>query len=208
MKRVVLLCALLASAAPAFGQSLHLKDGQRAIEATAGWSVGPSSDGLETFTSVSLNGRVDVGLGIARYTYTFDDGSTSTFNEYAPFVRVFLVKQQNGAPVSVAVSGQAFIDDYDTNDSGQYVQLGTAVYKSVKLSDWFTVEPFVGFGFVAESYTFGDGPAERAQYLTRDLGLHFTTRTDRDWLVRLTFTDQGFRRETYRGARITFIRRF
>lgn len=208
MKRAALFCALLASAAPAFAQSLHLKDGQRAIEATTGWSVGPSSDGLESYTSVSLRGRVDLGIGISRYTYTFDDGSTSTFNEYAPFVRLFLVKQQNGAPVSVAVSGQVFIDDYETDDSGHYVQLGTTVYKSLTLSDWFTVEPFVGFGFVAESYTFGGEPAERAQYLTRDLGLHFTTRTDRDWLIRVTFTDQGFRRETYRSARISFMRRF
>jgi hypothetical protein len=207
MRRVAFLCALLATAAPAFAQSLHLKDGQRAIEATTGWSVGPSSDGLESFASMSLNGRVDVGLGISRYTYTFDDGSTSTFNEYAPFVRVFLVKEQSGAPVSVAVSGQVFIDDYETDDAGHYAQVGTAIYKSLKLSDWFTVEPFVGFGFVAESYTFGDGPAERAQYLTRDLGLHFTTRADRDWLIRVTFTEQGFRRETYRSARLTFVRR-
>ena len=54
------------------------------------------------------------------------DGSKSTFNEFAPFARVFLFKQQDGGtPVSLAVSGQFFLDDYYTNDSGHYVQVGT-----------------------------------------------------------------------------------
>ena len=49
--------------------------------------------------------------------------------------------------------------------------------------------------------------AERAQYLTRDLGLHATTSTDRPWILRLTLVEQSFRRETYRGARVSVIRR-
>lgn len=78
---------------------------------------------------------------------------------------------------------------------------------SLKIADRWSVQPFVGFGFVAESYAFGGGPAQRAQHLTRGLGLHFTTPTGRPWFVRLTLAEQGFRRETYRGARVSVVRR-
>src|SRR5690242_3846042 len=88
---VILILAI--SAAPASAQSAYLNRGERAVEGTVGWSVGPSSKGVESVAAVSLDGRVDVGVGIAHYTYTFDDGSTSSFKEYAPFVRFFPVKQ-------------------------------------------------------------------------------------------------------------------
>lgn len=194
---------------PAAAQSLYLNHGERAVEAGAGWSVGPSSNGLELTAGASLDGRIDVGLTYGRYTYTFDDGSTSTFGEYAPYVRFFAFKEQHGAPVSISLNAQLFVDDYAAEgDSGKYIQIGTTVYKQLDLSDRFSLQPFVGFAFVAESYAFGGGAAERAQYLTRDVGLHFTTAIDRPWLVRVTLAEQSFRRETYRGARLSVIRRF
>jgi len=194
---------------PVSGQSLYLGGGQRAIEVSGAWSVGPSSRGGEALASVGLDGRWDIGLRFGRYTLTFDDGSTSTFDEYAPFVRFFAIKQQDGgSPVSLDVSGQVFVDDYGTRDSGGYVQIGTAIYKDLTLSGRVSIQPFMGFGLVAESYTFDGGPAERAQYLTRDLGLHVTTPPTRPWLLRVTLAEQSFRRETYRGARVSVIRRF
>jgi hypothetical protein len=201
----VLLCLL---AGPASGQSLYLEDGERAIEGSVAWSVGPFSRGVETFASVGLDGRVDIGLGAARYTVDLDDGSKSSFREYAPFVRFFPIKERaGGAPVSLAASAQIFLDDFPGEDSGKYVQLGTTVYKSLEISDRFGLQPFVGFAFVAESYTFGGGPADRAQYLTRDIGLHLTTATRAPWFLRFTLIEQSFRRETYRGARVSLVRR-
>lgn len=208
--RLVLCAALcLTAAASANAQSLYLAHGDRAAEATAGWSVGPSSNGLELTAGISLDGRTDVGLTYGRYTYTFDDGFKSTFGEYAPFVRFFAFKEQHGSPVSLSLNAQIFLDDYSAEgDSGKYIQAGTTVYKQFALSRRFSLQPYVGFAFVAESYAFGGGPAERARYLTRDLGLHVTTATDRPWIVRVTLAEQSFRRETYRGARIGLIRRF
>lgn len=207
MRGWCVLLLLATGAAPASAQSLYLKKGEKAVEGSIGWSVGPSSNGAEGVISASLDGRVDVGVSLARYTYTFDDGSKSSFNEYAPFVRFFPIKEQNGAPVSLAVSGQVFVDSYGTDDSGHYAQIGTAIYKQLKLSDSLSIQPYLGFGFVAESYTFGGGPAATAQYLTRDIGLHFTSPPERPWVFRFTLAEQSFRRETYRGARVAVIRR-
>jgi hypothetical protein len=211
MRRRIALLAIAAAftaTGNAWSQSLYLDEGKRGVEASVGWSVGPSSKGVETFVSASPNGRVDVGVGISRYTFTFDDGSKSSYTEYAPLVRYFLTKEQNGAAVSLAASAQYFHDDYGTSDTGKYVQAGLTAYKSLKLSEQFGIQPFIGFAFVAESYGFGGEPPERAQYLTRDLGLHFTTRLDRPWVLRMTLIDQSFRRETYRGARVAIMRLF
>jgi hypothetical protein len=88
---------LLQVAAPATAQSLFLDRGQSAVEAVAGWSIGPSSDGLETRVGVAIDGRLDLGVGFNRYTTDFDDFS-STFTEVAPYGRVFLVRERDGAP--------------------------------------------------------------------------------------------------------------
>ena len=135
----------------ACAQSLYLDKGETAVEGYAGWSTGPFSTGAEFLGSVGLNGIVDVGVGIARYTYTFEDGSKSSFTEYAPLVRYFAVKQQSGAPISLSINGQVFVDDYGTSDKGSYGKIGTTVYRDVKVTDGFSLQPFLGFSFVAES---------------------------------------------------------
>jgi len=209
VKRVCgLMLVLCAAAAPAPAQSLYLDRGERAVEGYAGWSTGPSSTGAEFLGSVGFDCRFDAGVGLARYKYTFSDGSTSTFKEYAPFVRYFVIKQGTAsAPISLSVTAQMFVDDYGTSDTGHYVQLGTTIYRDVKVTDGFSIQPFGGFAFVAESYTFGGGPAATAQYLTRELGVHLSTAPKRPWVVRLSLSEQAFRQETYRAARVSFIRR-
>jgi hypothetical protein len=200
----LVFCGLTVSAS---AQSLYLASGERAVSGSAGWSTGPFSTGAEFLGSVGF-GRVDAGLGVARYTYTFDDGSTSSFTEYAPLVRYFVIKQrQDAAPITLSINGQLFFDDYGTSDKGKYGKFGTTVYRDVKVTDGFLLQPYIGFAFVAESYTFGDAPAENAQYLTRDLGVHFTTAPERPWILRLTLEEQAFRQETYRAARVSLIRR-
>ena len=58
-----------------------------------------------------------------------------------------------------------------------------------------------------ESYTFGEGPAERATYLTRLFGVHgLITIFDGTW-VRLSVDEHSFRRETYRAVRAAFVKR-
>jgi hypothetical protein len=205
--RVSVIFLLLLSAAPAAAQSLYLDKGEKAVEGYAGWSTGPSSTGAEFLGSVALDGRFDLGVGIARYTYTFSDGSTSSFTEYAPLLRYFAVKQQSGAPISLSFNGQLFFDDYGTSDKGSYGKFGGTVYRDVKVNDGFSLQPYIGFSFVAESYTFGGGPAATAQYLTRDLGVHFTTSPKRPWILKLTLEEQAFRQETYHSARVSFIHR-
>lgn len=208
MQKVMLIMSLLAVAVPAGAQSLHLPSGTSGLELSAGWSVGPSSNGVETFVGASIGGAVDIGVQISRYELTFDDGFTSSFEDYAPLVRWFPLKEQSGAPLSLSVSGQLFVDTYDSDeDSGKYVQVGTTAYKAFTLRNRWAVTPFAGFAFVAESYSFGGAPADNAQYLTRDFGLHFTSPDTRAWIVRFTLLEQSFRRETYRAAKVAVIRK-
>jgi hypothetical protein len=205
---IAAMVLVLGAGAQAAAQSLHLPAGTNGIELGAGWSVGPASNGIETFIGGSIGGKVDLGVQLSHYEATFDDGFTSHWEDYAPLVRWFPVKEQDGSPVSLSVSGQFFIDDYESDeDSGKFVQIGPTVYKAFTLKNEWAITPFAGFGFVAESYSFGGAPADSAQYLTRDFGLHFTSPADRSWLVRFTLIDQSFRRETYRGARVAVIRK-
>jgi hypothetical protein len=200
---------MLTAAAPARAQSLFIERGQRAAEGVVGFSFGPSSDGVESRFGVALDGRVDIGSAVNRYTTDFDDGTSSTFTEVAPYVRWFAAKEGGDVPVSLALGAQYFIDNFAGDDSGGYVLAGPTVYKRLRLSDAVALYPSIGFSFVAESYTFG-GDTDRAAYLARTLGLVFTATVGGDdrSLLRLEVEEQSFRRETYRAARIGFVRRF
>jgi hypothetical protein len=209
--------ACLLSATTVAAQSLYLDRGQRGLEGMVGWSVGPSSDGVETSVGVALDGRVDVGFAFNRYELEFDDGTSLTFKEYAPFVRYFAIKEEkDGPPVSLALHGQFFGDDYTDEDTGWYVMTGTTIYKRLRLSKDDTnaravsLYPFLGFSFVGESYSDDGGRSERAVYLTRNLGMHVAIPLDAAGatLLRATVEEQSFRRETYRAVRIGIVRRF
>jgi hypothetical protein len=208
--RAVLILIVAASVAdPAAAQSLFLDRGQHAAEGTIGWSFGPSSDGVETRFGVARDGRLDLGFGFNRYVTDFDDGTSSPFTEVAPYVRWFAAKESGSVPVSLSLGAQYFVDNFEGDDSGSYVMLGPTVYKRLKLSDSVTLYPFLGFSLVGESYTFG-GHTDNAWYLARNVGLIFTTALDADGrsLVRFEVEEQSFRRETYRAARVGYVRRF
>jgi hypothetical protein len=206
MRRVLfVLLGVLVVAVPARGQSLWIEKGDRGVEVSAGWSVGPDANGLETIFGMSLDGRTDVGIGLSRYT--LDLGAfKSSWTEYAPYVKFFAVQEEDGAPVSLSLDAQLFVGNYDGDDSGRYLELGPTVYKALRVNDRFAIYPFAGFRFVAESYTFG-GFNETARYLARDFGLHFTTPVNDRWFVRGTIEESSFRRETYRAARIALVGR-
>ena len=180
---VVIVAVLLTAATPASSQSLFILEGERAAEGSIAWSVGPFSDGLETHGGVSLGGRWDVGLGFNRYEVDFGGADDTTLTEWTPFVRYFLFKEDdNGPPVSLSVNAQYFVDSYESDDDGWYVLLGSQLYKRLRLSDGFSVYAYIGFSFAAESFTAGDAAADRAVYLTRQLGMHAMVRmTDSAW---------------------------
>jgi hypothetical protein len=207
MRRVsfVLLLAL-AVAAPVQAQSLFIEKGERGVEAGVGWSVGPFSTGVETILGMSLDGRTDVGIWISRYTLDLGAFDTS-FTEYAPYVKFFAIQEEDGAPIGLSLDAQLFIGNYDQGDSGRYLQLGPTIYKAFRLNDRISLHPFAGFKFVTESYRFGGGPTETAQYLTREFGLHFTTPINDRWFFRATADERSFRRETYRAARVAVVGR-
>lgn len=211
--RLTVICGglLLALAQGAAAQSLYVEPGQRAVEATVGWSVGPSSDGFETTAAFGFDGRVDAGVAFNSYDLDFGDGTGLSFNEYAPFVRYFAVKEgRDDAPVSLALHGQYFSADYDDEDTGWYVMTGATIYKRLGLSKTFNLYPFIGFAFAGESYSYDGGPDERAVYLTRNLGMHAAVALGASGktLLRFTVEEQSFRRETYRAARIGIVQRF
>lgn len=206
MLRVAFVLVVLAAAVPVQAQSLFTEKGDRAVEASVGWSVGPASNGVETILGMSLDGRTDVGIWISRYTLDFGGGFKTSFLEYAPYVKYFGIQEEDGAPVSLSLDAQLFIGDYDPGESGRYIQLGPTIYKAFRLNDRLSMYPFAGFAYVAESYTFG-GETERAQYLTRDFGIDFTTPVNDRWFMKFTAEERSFRRETYRAARIALVGR-
>jgi hypothetical protein len=210
MHRALLAFLLMVvGGAPAAGQSLFIAQGERAVEGSVGWSVGPFSNGIETQGAVSLDGRWDVGFGFNRYSADFGGDSDSILTEWSPFVRYFLFKEDDdGTPVSLAGHAALFQDNFDGDDEGWYVLAGGQLFKKLTLVDTVSVFPFVGFSLAAESYTFGGGEAERALYLTRQFGVHGQIALGTDSWLRVTAEEQSFRRETYRAVRAAYVRRF
>jgi hypothetical protein len=199
----------LIACVPASGQSLFILQGERAAEGSVGWSVGPFSDGVETHVAVSIDGRWDIGFGFNRYAADFGGGADSVFTEWSPFVRYFLFKEDDDAtPVSVAAHAAFFQDDFDNDDEAWYALAGGQLYKKLTLTDTFALYPYAGFSLAGESYTFGGGEAERSVYITRQVGVHGQISLGTDAWLRLTAEEHGFRRETYRAARVAFVWRF
>ena len=196
-------------APPAAAQSLFIAQGERAVEGSLGWSVGPFSNGLETHVAGSLDGRWDVGFAFNRYAADLGGDDDTTFTEWSPSVRYFLFKEaDDGTPVSFAAHAALFQDNYDGGDEAWYVIAGGQLFKRLDLSDTLALYPYVGFSLAGESYSFGGAGAERALYLTRQFGVHATIPLGTDHWLRVTAEEHAFRRETYRAARVAYVRRF
>jgi hypothetical protein len=196
-------------ASPAATQSLFVAQGERAVEGSVGWSVGPFSNGVETHVGGTLDGRWDVGFALNRYAADLGGGDDTTFIEWSPSVRYFLFKEQDdGTPVSLSAQAALFQDHYETGDEGWYVLAGGQLFKRFDLSDALSLIPYVGFSLAGESYAIGGGEAQRSVYLTRQLGVYALIAAGTDAWIRVTAEEHAFRRETYRAARIAYVRRF
>jgi hypothetical protein len=201
---VLVVCAPSASA-----QSLFILQGERAVEGSIGWSVGPFSNGVETHVAGSLDGRWDVGFAFNRYAADFGGDDDTTFTEWSPSVRYFLFKEDDDtAPVSLAAHAALFQDNYEGGDEGWYVLAGGQLFKKFGLSESVALFPYVGFSLAGESFSFGGADPERALYLTRQFGVHAQIALAPDAWLRVTAEEHAFRRETYRAARVAFVRRF
>lgn len=210
VRRVSLVVALLASAATTVeAQSLFVLQGDRAVDAAVGWSVGPFSQGLEIDAGVSLDGRWDVGGGVHWYRADYGGTQDETVVEWAPFVRYLLVKEQDdGAPVTLAAVAQLTLSDAERGADGWYVLAGGQLYKKLEIADGLGFYPFVGFSLTAESFAVGDADPDRELSLTRQFGVHGVWALGGDMWLRLTAEEQSFRRETFRGVRVAVVRRF
>jgi hypothetical protein len=212
MRYVLVAAACLAAwslARPASAQSLFVQQGERAVDVSAGWSVGPFSNGVEIQAGGSVDGRWDIAFGVNRYSADFGGDDDTTFSEWSPSARYFFHKEQDdGTPVSLALHTAFFQGHYEGEGDGWYGLLGGQLFKRLELVEAFVIYPYVGFSLAAESYSFGGAEAERTLYITRQFGVHgLMPMGARTWL-RVTVEEHSFRRETYRAARVGIVRRF
>ena len=199
----------LTVATTASAQSLFLLDGERAVEASAGWSVGPFSNGIETHLGGSLDGRWDVAIAFNHYAADFGGEDDTTFTEWSPSVRYLLLKEvDDSMPVSFIAHAAYFRDHYDGDIQSWYALLGGQLVKRFDVTNAVAFYPYVGFSLAGESNAFSGAEAERSVYLTRQVGVHTVFALGTDSWVRLTIEEHGFRRETYRAARVAIVRRF
>jgi len=203
------LAAAVAFATGADAQSLFVAGGERASEASIGWSVGEFSQGVEVQGGASLRGRWDVAFGVNHYDADLGGRNDSTLTEWSPSARYFLFKEQDDqTPVSVAVHGQYVHDSYSGSGAGWYALLGGELFKKLALTDRFGLYPYLAFSLAADSVSFAGGEPDRSLYLTRQFGVHTQFGLgERAWL-RFTVEEHSFRRETYRAARVAYGRKF
>jgi hypothetical protein len=193
----------------AAAQSLFILQGERAVEGSVGWSVGPFSNGVETQVGGSLDGRWDIAFGFNHYRADFGGDDDSTFTEWSPSVRYFMAKEvDDGTPLTFAAHAAFFRSSYDGEADGWYSLIGGQLFKRFDFTNAFAMYPYVGFALAAESYALGGADSERSVYLTRQFGVHTVIALGADTWVRVVVEEHGSRRETYRGARAALVRRF
>lgn len=193
----------------ASAQSLFILQGERAVEGSVAWSVGPFSNGVEAHGAISLAGRWDAGFGFNHYAADFGGDDDTALNEWTLFGRYFFFKEDDDStPVSLAAHAAFFKDSYEGDDEGWYALAGGHLFKRFALSDGLALYPYLGFFLAGESYSFGGGEAEYALYITRQFGVHLQMSLGTDAWLRVTAEEHAFRRETYRAARVAYVWRF
>jgi hypothetical protein len=210
MLKALVACLVVFCASSASGQSLFIMDGERAVEGSVGWSVGPFSNGIETHVAGSIDGRWDVAIGFNRYAADFGGDDDTTFTEWSPSLRYFLVKEiDDGMPVSVAAHAAWFRSRHDGDAEGWYALIGGQLFKRFDFTNAVAMYPYVGFSLAADSFAaFSGAEAERSLYLTRQFGVNTVIALGTDMWVRVTVEEHAFRRETYRALRAALVRRF
>lgn len=210
LKALVALAALACMPSSVVAQSLFIMDGERAVEGSVGWSVGPFSNGIEVQVAGSIAGRWDVGFGFNRYAADFGGDDDTTFSEWSPSLRYFVVKEvDDGMPVSVAAHAALFQSNYEGGTEGWYALLGGQLFKRFDFTNAVAMYPFAGFSLATESFTPVTGAAsEQSVYLTRQFGVNTVVALGTDMWVRVTVEEHAFRRETYRALRVALVRRF
>jgi hypothetical protein len=210
LKALVALAVLVCMPSPVAAQSLFIMDGERAVEGSVGWSVGPFSNGIETQVAGSLGGRWDVAFGFNRYAADFGGDDDTTFTEWSPSVRYFVVKEvDDGMPVSVAAHAALFQSHYESDAEGWYALIGGQLFKRLDFTNAVAMYPFAGFSLVTDSFTpLSGAPSEKSVYLTRQFGVSTVVAIGTDMWVRVTVEEHAFRRETYRALRAAVVRRF
>ena len=200
---------VLTTASTASAQSLFIAQGEHAVEGGVAWSVGPFSNGVETHAAMSLGGRWDVGFGFNHYDADFGGDDDTTLNEWSPFVRYFLFKENDDStPVSLAAHAAFFVDHYEGDADGWYALAGAQLYKKLALTDRLALYPYVGFSLAGESYSFGQADPDMAMYITRQFGVLGQIALSTDAWLRISAEEHSFRRETYRALRVAYVHRF
>jgi len=95
VRTLLITAAAIAISGRADAQSLFVAHGERASEASVGWSVGEFSQGVEVQGGVSLGSRWDVAFGVNRYDAGLGGRNDATLTEWSPSARYFLFKEQD-----------------------------------------------------------------------------------------------------------------
>ena len=110
------------------------------------------------------------------------------------------------APLRDVAEG-VFGDDYAGVDKGWYALAGGDVFKKLSMTDRFAIYPYVGFSVAAESFRFAGASPDRSAYLTRQFGVHAMFAMGGSGWLRFTVEADSFRRETFRAARVEYVRK-
>jgi hypothetical protein len=168
---------------PASAQSLYLSPGQNAISLSTSFSTNNRMSGFRGLSSFSMNGLIDVGLGvghwnIAEKVLTYD---VSAF-DIQPYLIFCIYKSKGeGFPVSLATSLTYNHYDYlnpvldaqkTTSFVGNYYSFDVMGYGTIFLSENTFLQPMVSLGYLSGNSELVDkaGKVFSIQYYSSVIG--------------------------------------
>ena len=145
------------------------------------------------------------GVGFNRYDADFGGADDTTLTEWS-FLRYFFKEDDDSTPVSFVAHAALFLDDYGGEDEGLGTRLPWSAFKKLRMSDGFSCTRSSGFHRRQSSFRLAVGTPSAPSTSHVNLGHGQIACGSNGWL-RVTAEEHSFRRETFRAARVAYVRR-
>lgn len=140
-----------------FPQGAYLDKGQSGFGIGAAFPTNKDISGFGGSASYCFSGIVDLGLFVGRFSLEEQlAGYDVNAIAISPFINIYVIKQDEDIPISIAIGGTYESDSYSSEAldilnwelSGSYFSFGGSIFGNLPISTTGKIQPSIGVSYV------------------------------------------------------------